>query len=429
MVRPRRVGRLSDRDTLPPIEERLAAAGLPPLPRRAWIEVDLSAITANLAAIRLVAGPGVAIHPIVKADAYGHGAVPVARALEAAGADGFCVATWDEAVELRRGGLRAGILALYAIPEAFAIDAARLGVAVAVGDEVLLDRLCATVSAGRPRRALRVHLGVETGLGRDGFAVEAVVAAARRVRATRGLRLAALWTHLQEPEDARRRAAQVERFDAAAGALVLAGITLPERHLSASGDLFHPPLPAYEAIRPGLAVYGLDPDDLPTGTDGRPRSGPRRGPPLVPSLSLHARPVRVADLPTGWGVSYGPTFETRRPSRIATLPLGYADGWPRSLSNRAEALVRGCRVPIVGNVAMDAIMVDVTDVPGSPVGVDEEFVLIGSQGGQTIGTGDLARLRPTISREVATDLSRRLPRVYHAAAGPTGTRTLLNGAP
>ncbi|MDQ2965296.1 MAG: hypothetical protein M3R57_05560, partial [Chloroflexota bacterium] len=144
-------------------------------------------------------------------------------------------------------------------------------------------------------------------------------------------------------------------------------------------------------------------------------------------MALRARPVRVADLPAGWGVSYGPSFETRRPSRIATLPLGYGDGWARGLSNQSEALVRGVRVPLVGTVAMDTIMADVTDVPGRAVGIDDEFTLLGDDGGERITALDLARSRATISYEVLTAMSRRLPRVYHAAAGVAGLRTLAHG--
>jgi alanine racemase len=147
---------------------------------------------------------------------------------------------------------------------------------------------------------------------------------------------------------------------------------------------------------------------------------------LRPVLSLHARPVRVADLPAGHGISYGPTFTTRRPSRIATLPLGYGDGWPRSLSNRAEALVRSQRVPLVGNVAMDAVMADVTDVQGEPVGVHDEFVLIGEQGSERITTGHIAATRGTNSWEVVTGLAARLPRVYDAASVPQEMRTLVS---
>ena len=135
--------------------------------------------------------------------------------------------------------------------------------------------------------------------------------------------------------------------------------------------------------------------------------------------------MRVATLPTGSGISYGPTFRTARPSCIATLPLGYGDGWSRALSNRAEALVRGMRVPLVGNVAMDAVMADVTEVPGEPVTVDDEFVLIGTQGSEAITAAEVAAARGTNSWEVVTNLAARLPRVYHAASVPRETRTLV----
>jgi len=145
---------------------------------------------------------------------------------------------------------------------------------------------------------------------------------------------------------------------------------------------------------------------------------------LRPILELRARPVRVAELPAGWGISYGPTFTTSRPSRIATLPLGYGDGWSRALSNRAQALVRGRRVPLVGNVAMDSVMADVTDVPGEPVTVHDEFVLIGEQDAERITVADVAQGRGTNSWEVVTNLAARLPRVYHAASVPREMRTL-----
>ena len=212
----------------------------------------------------------------------------------------------------------------------------------------------------------------------------------------------------------------MERFETAIEAIAAAGVTLPPRHVAASGSLLGEAVAAYDGARPGLSIYGIVPDPL-VGDDGATTSARTD---LQPVLSLHARPVRVVDLPAGWGISYGPSFTTERPSRIATLPIGYGDGWARSLSNRAEALVRGRRVPVVGTVAMDAIMVDVTDVPGPPVGVDDLFTLIGAQGGQRIGAIDLARTRTTISWEIVTAMSRRLPRVYHSAAGYLSVRYL-----
>ena len=183
-------------------------------------------------------------------------------------------------------------------------------------------------------------------------------------------------------------------------------------------------------MRPGLTTYGLVPDELlgQGNASGRPRSLAAEAGALRPVLSLRARPVHVAELPEGWGISYGPTFTTSRPSRIATLPIGYGDGWSRALSNRAEVLVRGGRVPLVGNVAMDAVMADVTDVPGDPVTAHDEFVLIGEQGEERIAAADVARARGTNSWEVVTTLAARLPRVYHAASVPRETRTLIADA-
>lgn len=402
------------------IEDRLAAAGLSPLPRLAWAEVDLDALAGNLAVLRRLAGPGTRVHPVVKADAYGHGAIPVARALAAAGADGFCVAAFDEAVALRRAGVELPILVLYPIPPALAGAAAREHIAVTAGDRELLDGLLAALRADPPTRRLDVQLEVETGLGRGGFAVDALLQAARDVAATPGARFASAWTHFQSPADAGRTAAQVAAFERATSELAANGLAAPWRHVAASGGLLLEGVVSLDGVRPGLAIYGLVPDDM-LGESGTIEGAAD----LRPALSLHARPVRVADLSAGWGISYGPSFTTNRPSRIATLPLGYGDGWSRSLSNRASALVRGQRVPLVGNVAMDAVMADVTDVPGPPVGAGDEFVLLGGQGDERITVAELASARGTISWEVVTGLSRRLPRVYHAASVPRETRTLV----
>jgi alanine racemase len=359
---------------------------------------------------------------VVKADAYGHGAIPVARALEAAGADGFCVAAVDEALALRGAGIERPILVLYPIPTALVGAAAREAIAVTAGDRALLDELLAAIRADPPSRPLDVQLEVETGLGRGGFVQDDLVAAARAVAGARGMRLASLWTHFQAPDDAARTTAQLAAFERATDAIAMAGVGLPPRHVTATGGLLLEHVVSLDGVRPGLAVYGLPPDEFLAAGEGALAAGAA----LRPVLSVHARPVRVADLPAGWGISYGPTFTTSRPSRIATLPIGYGDGWPRRLSNRAEALVRGRRVPLVGNVAMDAVMADVTDVPGRPVGVGDEFILLGSQAGERITAADLARARETISWEVVTSLAARLPRVYDAESVPRETRTLVD---
>ena len=358
---------------------------------------------------------------MVKGDAYGHGAAPVARALEAAGADGLCVAAIDEALALRAAGINLPILVLYPVPPAFAGAAREASIAISAGSQESLGDLLRVAGSETSGRPLDLHLDIETGLGRNGLLESEVEAAIRAIQAAPGVRLAGVWTHLQAPEDAARSAAQVRAFDRVLAGLQALDLPLGRRHLAASGSLVLGESIGLDGVRPGLATYGLVPDELLERAAAR-EAG------LRPVLGLHARPIRVAELPAGTGISYGPTFVTSRPSRIATLPLGYGDGWSRALSNRAGALVRGERVPLVGNVAMDAVMADVTDVPGAPVTVDDEFVLIGSQGGQRIAAADVAAARGTNSWEVVTTLAARLPRVYHAASVPRELRTLADEA-
>jgi alanine racemase len=409
-----------------PIEQRLREAGLPPLARLSWLEIDLDALRGNLAALRAAVGPGVRVEPVVKADAYGHGSVPVARALEAAGVDGLSVATLDEAIELRDAGITAPLLVLYPVPVDWLAEAARRGIAVALGAGGAAAEALASVraaSSGGP--ALEVHVEVETGLGRGGVLPEEAAAAVAAVRETPGARLGGVWTHLAAADDTSLTVEQDRRF---AGALApiadavawgAAASVGARRHTSGSGGVLGDAIPRWEAVRTGIAVYGLVPDGLVPPATTADAAGALR-----PVMAAYARPVRVIELPEGHGVSYGPTYVTTRPSRIATLAFGYADGWRRFLSDRAVALVRGVRVPLVGRVAMDAVMADVTDVPGEPVTERDEFVLLGAQGEERITAFELAATGGTISYEVVTGMSRRVARVYHAAGSPVGVRTL-----
>ena len=408
--------------TRDPIERRLERAGLPPLRRTAWVDIDLGALAGNVRALRQMAGPGVALLPVVKADAYGHGMIPVARALEEASVDGLCLATLDEAVTLVDAGIRIPLLVLYPIPVGAVRDAAGLGIGLAGGSSDGLTPLLEAASAAGVAADLSIELEIETGLGRGGVEPERAVDAAREIAAA-GARLGGVWSHLQEAEVSDLTRDQVKRFEGVTARFGSAGITPPRRHLAASAALLLGAAPMYEAVRPGLATYGLIPDELAAAGIGLDQLHPAARE-LRPILSLRARPVRVAELPAGHGVSYGPTWRAPAPSRIATLPLGYGDGWPRSLSNRAEVLVRGVRAPVVGNVAMDATMVDVSQVPGPPVDLDDEFVLLGRQGDSEIAAADVARWRTTNSWEVVTAMSARLARVYDAPAGLSGARRL-----
>lgn len=406
----------------PSIDERLAAAGLPPLPRRVWAEIDEDALAGNLAAVRELIGPRVELSAVVKADAYGHGLIPVGRVFERAGADRLCVAGIDEATALRNAGISLPILILFPIPAAEAARAARDRFEIVASDA---STTAATMAAWRevasPETELSVHLEVETGLARGGFKPEAVAQAARLIKSTPGVRLAGLWSHLARSEDRAATDAQVAKFEAASDAVREAGLELPPRHLSATGGLFAGRAPLYEGVRIGLGLYGLMPNDFPVGAGQRSAAAK-----LHPAMAVKCRPLRVETFARGTPVSYGGLWTAPRESRIATLPIGYGDGWTRAYSPGAEALVRGVTVPLVGSIAMDAVMADATEV--GDVGLDDEVVLIGAQAGSEIVTNELARLRTTIPWEIVTGMAYRLPRVYHAGSVLKGLRTLSGEA-
>lgn len=400
------------------IEQRLAAAGLPPLPRPCWLEIDEAALAGNLGVVRELVGPGVEVSAVIKADAYGHGIEACARVFSEAGAGRLCVATLDEALLLRARGVLTPILVLFAVAPSRVVEAAAAGLELVAAEETsTLEMLSAWRTGAAAGDELRLHLEVETGLWRAGLPPDRVAGLAAEIARTPRVRLLGLWSHLASSDDADASAAQVAALDRSAASLARAGVTVPPRHLDATGGLFASSGPFYEGVRPGLSLYGLIPDGFPVAAAARPLAAR-----LVPAMSLKCRPLRVERVPQGTPVGYGGLWRAPRPSVVATLPVGYGDGWSRAYSPGASALVRGRRVPIVGSVAMDAIMADVTDVPG--LGLGDEFVLLGEQDGERITAHELARLRNTIAWEVVTTMAQRVPRVYHAGRVLLGVRTL-----
>ena len=380
---------------------------------RAWLEIDLDALRHNVRVIRDAVGPTTAVAPVIKADAYGHGVDVVGPAI-AAESDAFCVATVDEAIALRHIVDRR-VLVLYPVPGAAAAEVAASGIEPTVMSESdledLSDGLASDTRAGL-RPVLRLQLCVETGMGRGGLPVDRVAAVAAAIEADRRLELAGIWTHAASPEDPDASGAQVSRFRAAVASMRAAGLPVPPRHFAASGGIFAGHVPSLEMVRPGLAIYGVLGDEL---TIPGHLSTAAAG--LRPAMALKARAVAISDIPEGGSVGYGGHWTAERPSRVAILPVGYGDGYLRASQPGAEALLRGRRLPLVGVISMDALAVDVTDVPG--VGQADEFVLLGAQAGDAITAVELARRRNTIAQEVLTSMARRLGRVYYPLAVPS----------
>ena len=401
----------------PPIEARLRAVGLPPLDRPAWLEIDTSALTHDLGVIRELAGPATPVWPVVKDDAYGHGLEVATRSFVAGGAGGVCVATLGEARAIRAAGITTPVLVLYPIPDDSLVDAADAGFAITVATSHgagAAARVWSESGAALRGRRLAVHVEVDTGFTRMGVHPERLEEALGVLQRP-GIDIVALWSHLAPPEDGAPSEEQQRRLASAVDVGRRWGIATT--HLAASGGLLTGRGVDAALVRPGLLAYGVLPDgalrDLAVAGGVATR--------LRPAMRLVARPMRIHEVPVGTRVGYGGTWVAPRPSRIATLPVGYGDGYARA-STGSDVLVRGRRAPVVGVVSMDACTVDVTDVPG--VGLDDEFVLLGSQAGDTISASALAQRRTTIPWEVLTGMARRLTRVYDAGAGPFGVRTL-----
>jgi len=364
--------------------------------RDGWVEVDLGAITSNAFALAARA-PRAQLAPVVKANAYGHGAVAVARVLAEAGFEPLCVATLAEALELRAAGLRQRIIVLYELPPSAvrAAVAADLEVTVASPEGV-------RAAIGLPiedRGRARVQLKIDTGLTRQGLRPGQFAALAAELRKL-GRMTVGVWTHLADGADPDVALPQLEVFDAAVADLRALGVEAP-RHASASAAILAGYGIDYELVRPGLALYGAIPSEFSA-------RGGNRLPTLEPAMAVRARPVRIADVPAGTPVGYGGAFTTSRPSRLVTLPVGYADGLIRALGNaQTTALVQGSRAPLVGRVSMDSCVVDVTEIVG--VTRDSIFTLLGRDSGDAITLEHLAVAAGTVPQEIAVGFGRRLP--------------------
>ncbi len=363
----------------------------PGVPSRTWAEVDLGAIRHNVKALRRRA-PDSRLMAVVKADAYGHGAVPVARAALEAGAYSLAVATAEEGAELRRARIDAPILVF--------TDLLPDGLALA-GEHRLQVTAHSIPSAKRiaARPGLQAHLKIETGMNRWGVEPEEV-GEARKILDDQ---LAGVYTHLasaDSDEETTRR--QLDTFDAVLAARDFGGALV--HAANSAGTLWHP-RSHHDCVRPGIALYGLHP----SGDEGDPADEGLR-----PALVLKSYVADVRRLSRGEGVSYGLTFRAEEPAFAATVPVGYAEGYHRALSNRAEALIRGKRRPVLGRVTMDACVFGVD----GEVEVGDEVVLVGEQGRKSVRAEEVARWAGTINYEVTTGINaKRVERRYADVRG------------
>jgi alanine racemase len=369
--------------------------------RWAWAEVDLDAVAHNVRVIAAAAAPA-QVWAVVKADAYGHGAVPVAETAIAAGATGLCVALVQEGVELRLAGLQGPILVLTEQPldQIDELVAHRLTPSVCTPGAV-----AALVGAVGAHRLVgyRVHVKVDTGMHRMGAEPDAVPALLDAIASSGGaLQLGGLFTHLACADDPAHpaNAAQLARFDDVVAAARAAGHEPEVVHAANSAAALALPAARRDLVRPGIALYGIVPGD---GVVDRCDD-------LQPALSLRARVSRIARVPAGDGVSYGLRTVLDSDTTIATVPVGYADGVPRRLWETGEMLVGGVRRRIVGVVTMDQVMLDCGD---DDVAVGDEVVLLGRQGDDEIRAEDWAQQLGTIGYEIVCGISRRIGRRHH----------------
>jgi alanine racemase len=367
-------------------------------------EVDLEALRHNLHVVRKHAGSA-RVWAVLKADGYGHGAPAVARTLERAKIDGFCVALVEEGIELREAGIVAPILVMGGDYQGAHQEAIARDLVPVVHDLEQVAAFAQLVRSGGASAPIDVHLKVDTGMGRLGVTMRELPKLAAKLADYPEVRVHGLMTHLacaDAPEE-RETADAMAHFEEASRVLARSGVVPKVRHAANSAALFRGNT-HLDAVRPGIALFGVAPR-----VAGRALTGELR-----PVMRVRSEIVALREVVAGDAVGYGATWRAARSSRIATVPMGYADGLWRQLGNRGHLLVHGARAPIVGAVSMDMAMIDVTDIDA--VALHDEVVVLGTQdgsvGSETLGADEIAAHADTIPWEVFTSISRRVPRFY-----------------
>lgn len=369
--------------------------------RPAWAEIDLAAIAHNISELRRVMKPDARIMAVVKANAYGHGAVPVSKVVLANGADYLGVAILQEARELREAGIDAPILILGYTPDEQVQEVVELEITQTVYSYAAAEAI--SRAAQKAGKTVKVHIKADTGMGRIGFISEiGTPEEIVRIAGLPGIEVEGMFTHFSvaDSRDKEYTSLQFDRFRHLDSQLAALGLDIPVKHAANTAAVIDLPEMHLNMVRVGIGIYGLYPSNevLKDKVD------------LKPALSLKTRIAQVKTVGPGASISYGRTYITDRETRIATIPLGYADGYTRLFSNRVSAILHGRRVPQIGNVCMDQFMIDVTDVPEAETG--DQVILIGRQGTEEITVDELGDIIGTINYEIVCMLSERIPRLY-----------------
>lgn len=371
--------------------------------RPAWAEINLSNLDYNIKSIRKKIGPDCKIVGVVKADAYGHGSVACAQVLRENGCEIFAVATLQEAITLREAGAKETIICLGLTPEFYADVVVKYDITAVTMSEA--NARAISDEAVKADKTASVLVAVDTGMGRIGYQAEDVELAAREISAMQkmpNLRFMGVFSHMSTADsvDKSYSAFQETRFRQFLDGLKERGVEVPFRTLANSASIMELPSTWFDAVRPGIILYGCYPSD----------EMRREELDIKPVMSVKASIVHLKEVGPGFSVGYGRHYVSKKPAKIATLCLGYADGYPRPYSPNAKVIVNGVLAPIAGNICMDQCMVDVTDVPNVKVG--DEVIIMGSDGTHTITADDIGAATGTICNEILCAFGQRLPKVY-----------------
>jgi alanine racemase len=376
--------------------------------RPTWAEVSLTTLRQNFRTVEKHVGANVTVCAVVKADAYGHGAVECSRALEAEGARWLGVTSLDEAIPLREVGIGASILLMTGFWRGEESEIVRLQLTPTIWEPWHIESLNKAAAAlGVARHP--VHLKVDTGMGRLGVAVDQLPGVLAGLRAARHLVLEGLSTHLAASEimDAPSVAEQGQSFDAARRMVRDAGMEPAFVHMANTGAVISRRETWNTMVRPGIALYGYY---LPFQRAGREVSGGTLRLPVKPVLTWKTRILSLRDFRANQPLGYGATYVTKAPAHVAVLPVGYADGYNRQLSNRGRVIVREHYAPVVGRISMDLSLADVTGIPGVAVG--DEVILLGTGEGWSVDAREHAELANSTPYEILCNISKRVPRRY-----------------